>query len=240
MLIAKHICKSFGSRQVLRDVSLTVDAGELVVLTGPSGAGKSTVLRVLAMVDSPDEGYVELDGGAQFGSRGATGGVVWPTITMVFQQLFLWPHLSVRRNLTLALDATGDRDYRGRMDDLVDRLGMREYLDRVPMQVSIGERQRAAIARAVLLQPKYLLLDEVFSALDIEHVHRVLAVLTAMKSQGTGILLVTHLIGVARSMADRVVFLEAGTVIEEGTTAILRSPKTERLTEFLSLLQAVT
>ncbi|MFN3650354.1 MAG: amino acid ABC transporter ATP-binding protein [Armatimonadota bacterium] len=239
MLVAKDIKKVFGRTAALQGVSLTVAPGQITALIGPNGCGKSTLLRAVALLDPPDSGTVTVDDQEYvFPPRGGKSPAPpWPKLTMVFQQLFLWPHLTIRQNLTLPLRKSGQAA-NGKIDALIDVLDMEEYMDRFPNQVSLGQRQRAAIARSLVLEPKYLLLDEITSALDVEQVGAVLNQLKAVREQGTGILLITHLIGFAKQAADQVVFMRSGKIEEAGGPEILTSPKSENLNKFLSLIEA--
>jgi ABC-type polar amino acid transport system ATPase subunit len=238
MLIGKNIYKAYGDKKVLTGVNANIEPGQIAVLIGPSGMGKSTLLRALSLLDPPDKGTVTVDGTA-YTYPEKTNGMIpmpWPKLTVVFQQLFLWPHLTIRKNIALPLTmANGDIKNDG-MDELITLFEMETFIDRYPNEVSLGQRQLAAIARAIALDPKYLLLDEITSALDVEYVSKVLGCLKKLRERGTGILIVTHLIGFAKSAADQVIFLDNGTIIESGKPEMLSSPKSKRLAEFLSLV----
>jgi len=242
MITATAITKSYGPKRVLGGVNLAIAPGQIVALVGPSGSGKSTLLRAVSLLEPPDEGTVTVDDiSYAFPRRNGNGSVPpWPKLTAVFQQLFLWPHLTVRRNISLPLHCHGSAEANAIVGELIDRFEMEEYADRFPNEVSLGERQRAALTRALALRPKYLLLDEVTSALDVEHVGVVLNHLKTIRDQGVGILLITHLIGFARRAADRVLFLDHGRILEEGPAEILSHPQSERLREFLSLVETTT
>jgi len=243
MLTGEGICKSFRGTTVLDGVSATVAPGEITVAIGPSGSGKSTLLRALSLLDPPDRGTVTVDSVAYPHPRPESEPPIappWPKVTVVFQSLFLWPHLTVRENIALPLKNRRDIDAPALIEELIDQYKMGGYVDRYPNEASVGQKQRAAIARAVALRPKYLLLDEVTSALDVEYVAVVLNHLLALKKQGTGILLITHLIGFARRAADRILFLEQGRVVEEGGRDVLASPRTSRLREFVSLVDTAS
>jgi len=239
MLVAKDVRKSFGPTDALRGVSAVVTPGQITALIGPNGCGKSTFLRAMSLLDPPDSGSVTIDEQEYSFPRrnGKAYPPPWPKLTMVFQQLFLWPHLTIRQNITLPLRNL-EGDHHEKVEALVDLLEMGEYLDRFPNQVSLGQRQRAAIARALALEPKYLLLDEITSALDIEQVGVVLNQLRIVSGQGTGVLLITHLIGFAKQAADQVLFMRSGKIEEAGGPEILTSPKSDYLIKFLSLLEA--
>jgi ABC-type polar amino acid transport system ATPase subunit len=197
------------------------------------------------MLDAPDSGSVEVDGVEYFFPNNRKNGIQppWPALTVVFQQLFLWPHLTLRRNITLPLEKLSARSSGAaeeadqEVDELLELFEMSEHADRYPNEVSLGQRQRAAFIRAVVLHPKYLLLDEITSALDVEHVSKILEHLKVLRERGTGILLVTHLIGFAKSAADQIIFMENGRIVESGDKSLLTTPKNERLMKFLSLVE---
>ena len=238
MLIGHEIRKGYRGLEILHGIDLTVTPGKITAILGPSGGGKSTLLRALSILDAPDSGSVSVDGSDYtFPSKNKNGlRPPWPTLTVVFQQLFLWPHLTLRRNITLPLEKLSTKA-NGEVDALLDLFELREHADRYPNEVSLGQRQRAAFIRAVVLHPKYLLLDEITSALDVEHVSKILEHLKLLRDQGTGILLVTHLIGFAKSAADQIIFMENGSVVESGDKSLLTIPKNERLVKFLSLVE---
>ncbi len=238
MLIGKDIYKTYGDKKVLTGVDTSIEPGQIAVMIGPSGMGKSTLLRVLSLLDPPDKGTVTVEG-TVYSYPKENNGVLpmpWPKLTVVFQQLFLWPHLTMRQNITLPLKLAKDCLKHDGIEELITLFGMEDFVDRYPNQVSLGQRQLAAIARAVALDPKYLLLDEITSALDIEYVSKVLGCLKKLRERGTGILLITHLIGFAKSAADQVIFLDNGAIVESGKPSVLSSPKSKRLAEFLSLV----
>ena len=243
MLIGENISKAFGKREVLRDVSVAVPSGQITAVIGPSGGGKSTLIRALSLLDPPDVGTVTLDQHVYVfphGKRDKGPKPPWPQLTVVFQQLFLWPHLSIWSNITLPLlDRRANQGMSdGEIRKLTDYFELSGLVDRFPNQVSLGQRQRAALVRALALKPRYLLLDEITSALDVEHISKVLEYLQLIRDQGTGILLVTHLIGFARSAAGQIVFMENGKVLARGTPQeLLVSPSNNRLARFLSLVE---
>jgi len=221
MLTAQNIEKVRDGRHVLHNVSLSIERGTVVSLIGPSGSGKTTLLNILAGVDAPDSGMVLLED--------KTVSAPSPRVAMVFQQLFLWPHLTLRENITLANRAS-DKE----VQELIDALGMGAFIDRYPNQTSLGQRQRAALARAVALRPEYLLLDEVTSALDIEQIEAVAALLGKLKDQGTGIFTITHLINFSKRISDQIIFMDAGEVLEQGGKELISNPQHPRTKEFIS------
>lgn len=240
MIIGRGISKSFGQASVLRDVDVEVHPGEITVIIGPSGSGKSTMLRALSLLEPPDAGSITIDDRVfEFPLRnGTVPNPPWPYVTVVFQQLFLWPHLTLRQNIDLPATENGRAEYREDIQELVEEFELEPFIGRYPNEVSLGQRQRAALVRAIALKPRYLLLDEITSALDIEHVSKVLNRLERLQTENTGILVITHLIGFARRSADRVIFLENGQVLASGGPSLLVSPENERLRKFLSLVES--
>jgi ABC-type polar amino acid transport system ATPase subunit len=236
MLEAKNLWKQFNGVKVLCDVSLTVETNKIVALIGPNGAGKSTLLRALAFLDLPDEGTISVDGRSySFPSDRERYNNLWPDLTMVFQQLFLWPHLTLRENISLPAKKRKILDYAKRLQNLINIFDMADFVDRYPNETSLGQRQRAALARAVIINPRYLLLDEITSALDVEQATAVLTHLQTLKGEGMGILLVTHLLGFARRAANQIIFLDKGQVLETGSPDLIIAPTKERIKRFLDM-----
>ncbi len=231
-LEARGVRKSLGGQEVLRGADLAVAPGAITCLIGPSGCGKTTLLRALAFLDLPDGGALALDDQAwDFPLAGAPP-APWPEVTAVFQSLFLWPHLTLRENIMLPArrrNPNAEKDIRG----LAALLDMEHFLDKHPNQASGGQRQRAALARALILNPRYVLLDEITSALDLEQSAKILTKLTHLRERGIGVLLITHTLDFARRAADLVVFMDAGRVAEAGGPEILDRPATPRLAAFL-------
>jgi ABC-type polar amino acid transport system ATPase subunit len=236
MLTGTLIRKSYSGKQILEDIDVAIEPGKITTLIGPSGSGKSSLLRALSLLDPPDSGVVELDEIKYIFPTKARGKQVtpWPKLTTVFQQLFLWPHLTIRQNIMLPIEHR--KGASSRIDALMDLLDLQGFRDRYPNQVSLGQRQRAAIARALALEPKYLLLDEITSSLDVEYVSALLTHLKALRNSGVGILLITHLIGFAKSSADQILFMDNGRIVERGSPDILSHPSSDRLRTFLSLM----
>jgi ABC-type polar amino acid transport system ATPase subunit len=239
MLIGRDIKKTFDKNQVLHGIDVSVVPGKLTAVIGPSGGGKSTLLRALSLLDPPDSGSVTVDEVTYAFPRVNANHLAppWPKLTVVFQQLFLWPHLTIRQNILLPLEKHEHGRQNGEVNALIELFELGDFVERYPNEVSLGQRQRAALVRALALKPKYLLLDEITSALDVEHVSKILEHLQTLKEQGTGILLVTHLIGFAKHSADQVVFMENGRILESGGPALLTSPSNGRLLKFLSLVE---
>src|SRR5216683_5901051 len=211
MLAADALCKSIDGHLILDRVNLNANPGEITVIIGPNGAGKSTLLRCLSLVDSPDCGHIKV-GDRQYtfplpeGSNGPEP--PWPSLTVVFQGLHLWPHLTLRKNILLPAMKRGVSDKHEAFKNAVDAFDLKHVIDRYPNQASGGERQRASIVRALLLRPSILLLDEPTSASDVKHIRHLVQHLRGLKETGTTIVVVTHLLGFARQLADQVIFME--------------------------------
>lgn len=224
MLRCSNITMQFGPNRVLHDVSVAVEPGKLTALIGPSGAGKSTLLRVLSCLEKPDSGSIQVDDHVyRFPwDLSSVECQPWPRVTAVFQQLFLWPHLTLRNNiaLPLSLRSVDPQEIQARIEGLIRRFDMAAFIDRYPNQVSGGQRQRAAIARALALKPAYLLLDEITSALDVEQAAAIIKHLEVLKSEGIGILMITHYLGFLERTANEIVFMEKGEVAERGAVQV--------------------
>jgi len=240
MLAATNISKSYGKVQVLKDVSLTVRPGKITVLLGPSGAGKTTLLKCMSLLENSDSGALRIDGREfQFPlAKGISLTPPWPELTVVFQQHFLWPHLTIRENILLPIRQRTGLPRSG-VRELIELFDMEEFIDRYPNEASLGQRQRAALARAFVLNPRFILLDEITSALDVEQIHNLFLHLAEMRRRGIGILLITHLLGFARALVegmdgDEVAFIEEGVVVERGGIELFDCPKNPRLKEFMS------
>lgn len=238
MLVAENIRKSFGDSHVLDDISLKLTPGTITTLIGPSGSGKSTLLRALSLIDPPDSGTIRVNGTTYHlpSARPPFEPCPWPNLTVVFQQLFLWPHLTLRQNIFLPLRNFSEADLT-QANEIIAELGISSFVDRYPNEVSLGQRQLAAITRAIALKPKFLLLDEITSSLDIEYVGVILRLLKRFREQGIALLVITHFISFARQSADQVLFMESGKFVETGNPEILTHPQTKRLGEFLSLVR---
>ena len=236
MLHATNITKIISGRKILNDVSLSLKRGEIISVIGPSGAGKTSLLRAISLIDLPNSGTLMIEKESYkfpiIPSELLM--LTYPDLTVVFQQLFIWPHLTIRQNLTLPLRGNIDQKHFKEMTALFQ---MTSFLDRYPNEVSIGQRQRAALVRALLLKPIYLLLDEVTSALDIEQSHLILGHLKRIAENGVGIIFVSHILNYVVKISDKVIFIDNGLVIEEGKKDILTKPKTKRLREFISASQ---
>ena len=239
VLEATGLRKSFGDRVVLDDVSIALRAHEVVALIGPSGSGKSTLLRCLNLLERIDDGQIVL-GGVDISDPRLDADRVRARFGVVFQHYNLFPHLTVLQNVTLALRhiqrvPRAEADRRGL--ELLDRIGLADKARRHPDQLSGGQQQRAAIVRAIATDPEVLLLDEITSALDPELVGEVLELVRELGREGTTILMATHEMAFARDAADRVLFLDQGRIIEQGTPAeVFGAPREARTREFLARL----
>ncbi|MDD2261228.1 MAG: ATP-binding cassette domain-containing protein [Candidatus Paceibacterota bacterium] len=233
MLSGKEIYFEINGFEILKKVSLEVKPSTISCLIGPSGSGKSSIINCLSLLSLPKEGIVRMGNIIYFDDKNKENNLKlpYPDVTVVFQGLFLFPHLTNERNILLPLQEL-QKDT-SRFDELIDKLKIRDILKKYPNECSGGERQRVALARQILLRPKYLLLDEVTSALDIETIQIVSSILLELKNKGMGILLATHMINLAKSIGDYFYFIDQGRIIETGDIQFLNTPKTERLKEFL-------
>ena len=247
LLSLRAVRKRFGGLQALDGIDLDVAEREVVALIGPSGSGKSTLVRCVHQLQPIDGGAIRLAGELLGYAR--SGGVLRPLaeralarqrqrMGMVFQQFNLFPHLTVLRNVIeapLRVLGASVAEATAHAEQLLQRVGLADKRDAYPRQLSGGQQQRVAIARALAMRPLLMLFDEPTSALDPERVAEVLAVMQDLARQGTTMLVVTHEIGFAREVADRVVFMEAGRIVEQGPARqLLERPQTERLRAFLS------
>lgn len=249
----RGLCKSFGPSRVLNGIDLDVHRGEVVAIIGPSGSGKTTLLRCVNALETYDEGSIRLDGVEVAYVEDAAGrrrarkerelsGVRAET-GMVFQMFYLFPHLTAAENVMLGLRKVRGKtkaEARAIAERWLSRVGLAGKFDSYPAQLSGGQQQRVGIARAVAMEPKVLLLDEITSALDPELVGEVLAVVRQLATDGMTMLLVTHEMAFAREVSDLVVFMDEGRiVIKDKPAAVLENPRHERLKAFLSRLEAV-
>lgn len=229
--------KSFGGHEVLRGIDLEVGAKEVVCVIGPSGSGKSTLLRCINRLEEPTAGRVVVDG-VEVTGAGVDLDRVRTSMGMVFQQFNLFPHKTVMGNVTLALRTVLGMDAgaaAARARQVLEAVGMSAKADAYPARLSGGQQQRVAIARALAMGPKVMLFDEVTSALDPELVGEVLGVMRKLAAEGMTMVVVTHEMGFAREVADRVVFMDDGLVVEEGPpAAVLGSPREARTRAFLA------
>ena len=242
----ENICKSFGSVDVLKNVSLTVEPGEVVVIIGPSGAGKSTYLRSLNHLEKPTSGKIWIDdkliedrvnGHNQVKLPHKERAAILLEMGMVFQRFNLFPHKTALQNVMLApmnVKGVPEKEAKEKAVKLLNQVGLGDQLDSYPAKLSGGQQQRVAIARALAMEPKMMLFDEPTSALDPELVGDVLNVMKELAEEGMTMLVVTHEMGFAREVADRVVFMYDGAILEEGSPKeIFTNPKHDRTRQFL-------
>jgi polar amino acid transport system ATP-binding protein len=238
----RFVHKRFGDNEVLRGANLAVDEHEVVCLIGPSGCGKSTLLRCINGLETIEEGEIRLDG-ERVSGRGVDLNMLRADVGIVFQSFNLFPHMTVAQNVSLAprkVLKLSERDARDRAHTLLERIGLWEKRDDYPDRLSGGQQQRVAIVRALAMQPRVLLLDEVTSALDPELVSEVLTLVSELAREGMTMLLATHEMGFARKVASKVAFLYGGVIEEEGPPEqIFGSPEHERTRVFLrSIIEA--
>jgi glutamate transport system ATP-binding protein len=236
VIVLNKVCKSFGAHQVLRDVDLTVDRGEVVVIIGPSGAGKSTLCRCINRIEVINSGSITIDG-VPLPQEGRALARLRAQVGMVFQSFNLFNHRSVLDNVTLA-PIKVRRIPRGQAEatarELLDRVGIADKAHQLPAELSGGQQQRAAIARALAMEPKVMLFDEPTSALDPEMINEVLDVMRELAASGMTMVVVTHEMGFARTVANRVVFMDDGRIVETAPPAeFFANPRSERARNFL-------
>ena len=237
MIDVKHLSKSFGDHLVLDDISEHVSPGENVVIIGPSGSGKSTFLRCLNLLEQPTAGTITF-AGTEITDPKVNIDAMRRQMGMVFQHFNLFPNMTVRRNITLAPVQTklmSQAEADAEADKLLARVGLADRGDSYPSALSGGQKQRIAIVRSLAMHPKVMLFDEPTSALDPEMVGEVLDVMKELAHEGMTMVVVTHEMGFAREVADRVVFMSEGAIIEEGSPAdLFDHPQSERLQSFLA------
>ena len=241
MIELRHVEKYYGDLHVLQDISLSVRKGEVVVIIGPSGSGKSTLCRSINRLETIDSGEILLEG-APIPREGKKLAELRAQIGMVFQSFNLFAHMSVLDNITLApVDVLrkGRKEAREEALQLLERVGVRDQADKVPAQLSGGQQQRAAIARSLAMHPKVMLFDEPTSALDPEMIQEVLNVIAELAKEGMTMLIVTHEMNFARRVADRVIFMDSGQIVEENTPdRFFNDPESQRARDFLHSLHA--
>ncbi|WP_407664821.1 amino acid ABC transporter ATP-binding protein [Micromonospora tarensis] len=237
MVSVRGLHKWFGPLHVLKDIDLTVAAGEVVVVVGPSGSGKSTLCRCLNRLETAGQGSIEIDG-EPLPAEGRALARLRADVGMVFQSFNLFGHKTVLDNITLGptrVRRIARPEARQQAMTLLERVGIADKADHHPAQLSGGQQQRAAIARALAMQPKVLLFDEPTSALDPEMVNEVLDVMVSLAAEGMTMIVVIHEMGFARRAADRVVFMDDGRIVESGAPDdFFAAPRSERARDFLS------
>jgi polar amino acid transport system ATP-binding protein len=247
MIRLEGIHKRFGALEVLKGVDLHVAKGEVVCILGPSGSGKSTFLRCVNLLEPPEKGDIYIEGNDICKGPGSgTGEQSWKLdfvrqrVGIVFQQFNLFPHKTALQNVTLAQETVLGRssaEARAKATELLERVGLGDRLGQYPERLSGGQQQRVAIARALAMDPQVMLFDEVTSALDPELVKEVLDTMRELAEEGMTMIVVTHELGFAREVADRVIFMDGGVIVEEGAPAdVLENPREERTKQFLGLV----
>ena len=247
MVKLEGVHKSFGKLEVLKGVDIEVGKGEVVCILGPSGSGKSTLLRCVNLLEPPEQGEIFVEGhDICKGPGSGTGAESWELdfvrrrVGIVFQQFNLFLHKTALQNVTLAQEKVLGRskeEARTKAAQLLERVGLGDKLNEYPERLSGGQQQRVAIARALAMDPHVMLFDEVTSALDPELVKEVLDVMRELAAEGMTMLVVTHEIGFAREVADRVIFMDGGVIVEQGPPAeILDNPREDRTRQFLGLV----
>ncbi len=240
-IVVQSLSKSFGTTQVLKDISFEISKGETTVLLGASGAGKSTLLRILNLLEIPDSGQMKIAGMSFKFDQGHSHHLVKQAsalrrrVGMVFQQYHLWPHMSVLANLIEAplVQGTPKDQAITRAQELLKRMGLSEKEHAWPSSLSGGQQQRVAIARALMLSPDVLLFDEPTAALDPAITNQVVEIINELSASGITLVVVTHEVEFARKIASRVVYLEDGLIVEEGTSDHFIHPKTEAFKAYL-------
>lgn len=236
LLKLEHVKKTFGENEVLKDISLTVKKGEVVVIIGPSGCGKSTLLRCINALEPVQAGRITL-GGEVIDGKTKHIAQLRQKVGMVFQSYELFPHMTILENVTLAprlVQKRSREDAAAEAKRLLERVGLSDKCGSYPRELSGGQKQRTAIVRALMMHPEIMLFDEVTAALDPEMVREVLEVMLELARAGSTMVIVTHEMSFAKAVADRVVFIDKGQIVEEGTPEeFFSDPKTERAKKFL-------
>ena len=240
MLELHGVHKRFGDLEVLRGIDLAVPKGSVVCVIGPSGSGKSTLLRCVNLLEPPDEGTIVLEGEEITGGARDRLDFVRRRVGMVFQQFNLFPHKSALENVCLAQEKVLERPREQAAEkarELLERVGLSDKASEYPERLSGGQQQRVAIARALAMDPHVMLFDEVTSALDPELIKEVLDVMRELAAEGMTMIVVTHEMGFARDVAEEVVFMDEGLIVEQGSPAdVIGNPQQERTKRFLGLL----
>ncbi|EHA1006962.1 amino acid ABC transporter ATP-binding protein [Clostridium perfringens] len=237
MINVRNLYKSFGKNEVLKDINETIKKGEVVVIIGPSGSGKSTFLRCLNLLEEPTSGVINFEG-EDITDKNVDINKIREKMGMVFQQFNLFPHKTVMENLTIGTTkikniSNGDAVKKG--SELLEKVGLLDKKNVYPNSLSGGQKQRIAIARALAMEPDVMLFDEPTSALDPEMVGEVLGVMKSLAKDGMTMVVVTHEMGFAKEVGDRILFMDEGRIIEEGTPEeIFQNPKNSRTKDFLS------
>jgi len=250
MIELDNLCKSFGRDEVLKDICLSIDKGQVLGIIGPSGSGKSTLLRCINNLEFPTSGTIRINGELAYRDESGKGfseteiSATRSKVGMVFQHFNLFPHMTVLQNVyagPIHVLGLNEKEFRAEAIVLLESVGLAEKRDQYPEQLSGGQQQRVGIARALAMKPDVILFDEVTSALDPELVGEVLAVLRKLSEAGMTMLIVTHEMGFVRQVADRVIFMDEGRIVEENNPAeFFDNPQNERTKLFLSSILSHT
>ena len=237
MIYVKDLNKSFGKNEVLKGIDEHIAKGEVVVVIGPSGSGKSTFLRCLNLLEVPTSGTITFEG-EDITSKATDINKMREKMGMVFQQFNLFPHKTVKQNICLApmrVKKMSNEQAEAKAKELLNKVGLIDKIDAYPASLSGGQKQRIAIARALAMEPDVMLFDEPTSALDPEMVGEVLNVMKDLAKEGMTMVVVTHEMGFAREVGDRILFMDGGKIVEQGTPdEIFKNPKNPRTIDFLS------
>lgn len=239
MLELKNVSQKFDGKEVLHDISLGLKAGEVLTLIGPSGAGKTSLLKICALLDVPSNGAVCIDDKdcSENGKLVVDPHSVWPKVTIIFQHLYLWPHLTAQENIFLP--HKDPLDIEGRFKELCSLFELTVHVHKYPNELSAGQRQRVAIVRALLLNPEYILMDEITASLDVEQTFNILEIVSRLKNENVGIMLVTHHLEFAKRISDRIAFLEEGRIVDIGGPEMIESPRNARVALFVNKLKTI-
>ena len=237
ILKIRNLSKSFGELEVLKDINVEIEEGEVISVIGPSGSGKSTFLRCINLLDTPNSGTITYEGNI-VNEKGYDKRKLHTEVGMVFQRFNLFPHKTVLENIMLAplkRKVDSKEEIKNHAMELLKKVGLESKADEMPRNLSGGQQQRVAIARALAMNPRVLLFDEPTSALDPELVGEVLKVMQDLADEGMTMVVVTHEMGFAREVSNHLIFMEGGYIVEEGNPKeVFRSPKSERTKKFLA------
>lgn len=234
MIKANYLQRTINNHNILTDVSLEIPTSSITILFGPSGSGKTTLCRCLSLLDKPDKGELEILGEKySFPNHTTIKKLPYPQIGFVYQQLFLWPHLTNKQNILLSFGKQAFKK-ENLFNELTTLLEIDKIVDRFPNEISLGQKQRVAIARTLILEPEFIFLDEITSALDLVQTKKIGNLLLALKEKGIGILLITHNVEFFKKIATDFIFLQDGKIIESGDISFLNSPVNIKLKNFLS------